>query len=92
MSREAPVIPIGSPRSATDLGGRSDDELMTLAAAGILSAFGEIVRRYERPVRALCTKMLASAGAGDDAAQDVFLTVWRTCARYEGRGEFRSFL
>jgi RNA polymerase sigma-70 factor (ECF subfamily) len=36
--------------------------------------------------------MLGSSGAGDDAAQEVFLAVWRTCARYDGRGEFRSFL
>jgi RNA polymerase sigma-70 factor (ECF subfamily) len=64
---------------------------MTLAAAGMLSAFGEIVRRYEGPVRALCAKML-SGGAGDDAAQEVFLEIWRTCARYEGRGDFRAFL
>jgi RNA polymerase sigma-70 factor (ECF subfamily) len=64
---------------------------MTLAAAGMLGAFGEIVRRYEGPVRALCAKML-SGGAGDDAAQEVFLEIWRTCARYDGRGEFRAFL
>ena len=65
---------------------------MTLAAAGVVSGFREIVRRYERQVRALCTKMLGSAGAGDDVAQEVFLEIWRTCPRYEGRGEFRAFL
>ena len=65
---------------------------MTLAAAGLLPAFAEIVERYERQVRALCTKMLGSAAVGDDAAQEVFLEVWRACPRYDGRGQFRSFL
>ena len=65
---------------------------MTLAAAGVLAGFAEIVRRYERQVRALCTKMLGSSGAGDDAAQEVFVELWRTCPRYDGRGQFRAFL
>jgi RNA polymerase sigma-70 factor (ECF subfamily) len=65
---------------------------MTLAAAGVLAGFAEIVRRYERQVRALCTKMLGSDGAGDDAAQEVFVDLWRTCPRYDGRGQFRAFL
>lgn len=93
MSREAPVIPIvPPPRAASDLAGRSDDELMTLAATGMLAAFGEIVRRYEHQVRSLCRKMVGSEGPSDDLAQDVFLEVWRTCPRYDGRGQFRSFL
>ena len=93
VSREAPVIPIvPPPRATSDLASRSDDELMTLAATGMLAAFGEIVRRYERQVRSLCRKMLGSDAPSDDLAQDVFLEIWRTCARYEGRGQFRSFL
>jgi len=93
VSRDAPVIPIvPPPRAASDLASRSDDELMTLAATGMLAAFGEIVRRYERQVRSLCRKVLGGDAPGDDLAQDVFLEIWRTCARYEGRGQFRSFL
>jgi RNA polymerase sigma-70 factor (ECF subfamily) len=93
VSREAPVIPIvPPPRAASDLASRSDDELMTLAATGMLPAFGEIVARYERQVRSLCRKMLGNHALGDDLAQDVFLEIWRTCARYEGRGQFRSFM
>jgi RNA polymerase sigma-70 factor (ECF subfamily) len=85
-----PIVP--PPRAASDFAGRSDDELMTLAATGMLPAFGEIVGRYERQVRSLCRKMLGNDAAGDDLAQDVFLEIWRTCARYDGRGQFRSFL
>lgn len=92
MSREAPIIPISSTRTAPELAARSDDELMTLAAAGLLPAFAEIVARYERQLRALCSKMLGGAAVGDDAAQEVFLDVWRACPRYDGRGQFRSFL
>jgi RNA polymerase sigma-70 factor (ECF subfamily) len=93
VTREAPVIPIVPPsRAAGDLASRSDDQLMTLAATGMLVAFGELVTRYERQVRSLCRKMLGDGAPADDVAQDVFLEIWRTCARYQGRGQFRSFL
>ena len=36
---------------------------MTLAATGMLAAFGEIVGRYERQVRSLCRKMLGNRRA-----------------------------
>jgi RNA polymerase sigma-70 factor (ECF subfamily) len=65
---------------------------MQLAAAGMLEAFGEIVRRHHRPLRAFCARMLGNAGHADDAAQDVLLEVWRSCARYEGQGRLRAFL
>lgn len=65
---------------------------MTLAAAGVVAAFGELVQRHQRPVRALCARMLGSAGPADDVAQEVFLEIWRACAEYEGRGQFRAYL
>ena len=65
---------------------------MKLAAAGMLDAFGELMRRYEAPVRSLCARMVGGAAQGDDVAQEVFLEIWRTCGRYQGQGRFRGFL
>lgn len=64
---------------------------MTLAAAGMLDAFSELVRRHEQALRRFCARMLGAPDVGDDVAQDVFLEIWRTCGRYEGRGHFRAF-
>jgi RNA polymerase sigma-70 factor (ECF subfamily) len=89
MSRETPVIPLGN-RSTLQL--RSDDELMRLAASGVLSAFEELVKRHQAAVRAFCRRMLGDGAHADDAAQDVFLELWRTSARYEGQGRLRAFL
>ena len=92
MGQETPIIPLGPRRAAAELAQRSDDDLMTLAAAGVVEAFSELVRRYERPVRGLCGKILAGRAEADDVAQEVFLEIWRTRGRYDQRGRFRSFL
>jgi RNA polymerase sigma-70 factor (ECF subfamily) len=101
VGKETPIVqllqllqplPPGQRRAAAELAQRSDDELMTLAAAGLVEAFSELVRRYERPVRGLCGKILGGRAEGDDVAQEVFLELWRTRGRYEERGRFRAFL
>ena len=88
----APVIPLAPRRAAAELGERPDDDLMRLAAAGVLEAFSELVRRHERPLRAFCARLLGDCGQGDDAAQEVLLEIWRTRGRYQGQGRFRAFL
>jgi RNA polymerase sigma-70 factor (ECF subfamily) len=92
MRRDAPVIPLAPKRAASELGARSDDELMRLAAAGWLPAFSEIVRRHEPRLRGYCARVLGNRAHGDDVAQEVFLEVWRACARYEPRGQLRAYL
>ena len=82
MKRDSVVIPLGSRRAPADLQARTDDELMRLAAAGLLEAFSELVRRHERAVRGFCARLLASREQGDDAAQEVFR---RACAGHPVR-------
>lgn len=64
---------------------------MQLAAAGMLEAYAEVVRRHQTVVRKFCARMLGAERA-DDAAQDVFLEVWRTRDRYDSKGRLRPFL
>jgi hypothetical protein len=104
VGKDAPIIPLPLPlpssqaalpalrRAASDLGARSDDELMTLAAAGVLDAFSALVGRHEGALRRFCAKLLGAGDVGDDVAQEVFLEIWRTCGRYDGRGRFGAFL
>ena len=71
---------------------RSDDELMQLAAGGSDDAFALLVRRYQGQVRSYCAWRCGGVATGDDVAQEVFVELWRTRARYEPRGRFRAFL
>jgi RNA polymerase sigma-70 factor (ECF subfamily) len=92
MPSDAPILPLTPRRAVADLRARPDDELMRLAAAGMLDAFNELVRRYQDRVRRFCARMLGSATQGDDVAQELFLEIWRTRARYEEKGKLSALL
>jgi RNA polymerase sigma-70 factor (ECF subfamily) len=71
---------------------RSDDELMQLAGTDVVDAYAELVRRYQRSVRGVCTKLCGNHSQGDDVAQDVFLQVWRGRQAYAPLGKFPCYL
>ena len=55
-----------------------DDALVVRAVEGDVGAFEGLVRRHQRPIYALCLRMLDGATeAAEDAVQAVFLTAWR---------------
>ena len=68
------------------------DEL-TLARArrGESSALSQLVKMYQRPVFALCGRLLCSRspGAVEDVAQEVFIRVFRGIARFDPQGPAR---
>ena len=69
----------------------SDDALAMMARAGDLPAFNALVERYQRSVFGLCLRMLSSAPAAEDAAQETFLAAWRGLERYRG-GSFQAWI
>lgn len=68
-----------------------DDELMRLVTDGSRWAFERLIRRHQARLRAHCARICGS-GAGDEIAQEVFITVWKQRHAYEPRGRFRSYL
>lgn len=74
------------------LGERDDDALMLLASQGLSEAFGVLVARHQRALRNFCARSTGDARAGDDIAQEVFVTLWRQRRAYEPRGRFKSYL
>jgi RNA polymerase sigma-70 factor (ECF subfamily) len=90
MSRPAPHLSIVS--EAAPLAARSDDELMALAASGVVEAFGVLVARYESRVRGYCAKLCGSRSIGDEVAQECFLRLWRVRLSYAQRGQFKPYL
>lgn len=56
-------------------------------------AFGELVRRYQSPVRAFLARMTrGDAHMADDLAQETFLKAWQKLQTYRGRARFSTWL
>lgn len=62
--------------------------LVERARLGEAGAFEEIVRMMQGPIRAFARRMMRDAHLGDDAAQEIFLRIWKGLRRHEPRGRF----
>ena len=56
---------------------RSDRELVTVIQGGERRAYAELVKRYERSVRAVTLDVLGNRHDADDAVQDAFVVAYR---------------
>src|SRR5258706_13143529 len=59
---------------------------------GDQSAFAELHRLYHRRVLAFAQKRLGDATEAEDVAQDVFLALFRSIDRYEGRSSLLTWI
>jgi RNA polymerase sigma-70 factor, ECF subfamily len=55
-------------------------------------AFAQLVRRWEGPIRALCTRMTGDAHRAEDLAQEAFARVFTRRKDYESAARFSTFL
>jgi RNA polymerase sigma-70 factor (ECF subfamily) len=70
-----------------------DDALMQRAGRGDTDAFAVLVRRHQaRVTRFACRLSGGDRVAAEDAAQEVFLRLWRNAAFYEARGSLPAYL
>jgi RNA polymerase sigma-70 factor (ECF subfamily) len=84
------LVPLrAEPRPLAD---RSDEELMTGAAADARGAFAVLVERHLAHVVNYCAKVTGDRAAAEELAQDVFLGVWARRAAYHAEKPFRVFL
>jgi len=70
----------------------TDEQLVELAVRDEPDAFGEIVRRWERKIFALCFGMLSREDDARDAAQDTFIAAYRNLANFRGEAKVSSWL
>lgn len=70
----------------------TDEQLVELAVVEKPDAFGEIVRRWERKIFALCFGMLAREEAAKDAAQETFIAAYRNLKNFRGEAKVSSWL
>lgn len=70
----------------------ADEQLVELAAGKDPEAFGEIVRRWERKIFALCFGMLTREDEARDATQETFIAAYRNIGRFRGEAKVSSWL
>jgi RNA polymerase sigma-70 factor, ECF subfamily len=76
------------PRQAPD---DPDAALMKLVAAGDHAAFRELVERHQQLVIGTIARMVGSAEA-EDLAQQVFLNVWKSAARWRPEAKVTTWM
>jgi RNA polymerase sigma-70 factor, ECF subfamily len=74
------------PFQATDL------DLVRLAQAGDLDAFGELVERNRRAVFRAALACVGSPAEADDVAQEAFVTAFKKLDTFRGEAQFRTWL
>ena len=70
----------------------TDEQLVELSVSKDSEAFGEIVKRWERKIFALCFGMLAREDDARDAAQETFIAAYRNLANFRGEAKVSSWL
>jgi RNA polymerase sigma-70 factor, ECF subfamily len=75
----------------TDAPEPSDEHLVSLSKDGSLDAFNSLVERYQGAVFNLCLRLVGDPASAEDAAQEAFLSAYRSISRFAG-GNFRSWL
>jgi RNA polymerase sigma-70 factor (ECF subfamily) len=72
--------------------GLSDEELVAAVQAGELSAFDELVRRWDRRIQGAAYRILGSEDESRDVAQEAFLKAYRGLGTFKQEARFSSWL
>jgi len=69
-----------------------DVSLMLRVRDGDMRAFEELVERHQRAIIGTVAKMLNCSSEAEDIAQQVFIRLWKSAARYKEQAKFTTFL
>jgi RNA polymerase sigma factor (sigma-70 family) len=78
--------------AVADLQKAADTLVIALACAGDDNAFVEVLRRRQARVRKFMYYLCRHTALGDDLAQQVFLTAWRSLGRLRSAAAFDGWL
>lgn len=73
-------------------GASSDDQLMAALGRGDVSGLAELVRRHEAPLTGYLAGIVRDAERARDLAQETFLRIVRSAARYRPTARFSTWL
>jgi RNA polymerase sigma-70 factor (ECF subfamily) len=65
---------------------------MRLLRSGERRALEALAHRHLHEVVSFCARFLADTGAGEEVAQETFITLWEQRGRYDERLKFREYL
>ena len=92
-AEELPLAQPAPPRTRTlSPEERVELDLITRAVAGDERAFAELVTRYQTAVYNLAYRMLGDRAEAEDAAQEVFLRMYRRLATYDADHRFSTWV
>ena len=86
MAQSRDCVTGTEPSAATDL------DLVRLAQAGDVEAFGELVERNRRAAFRAALACVGSPAEADDVAQEAFVTAYRKLDTFRGEAQFRTWL
>ncbi len=90
---EAPLVSPAAPRTRVlSPEERAELDLVTRAVAGDERAFAELVTRYQTAVYNLAYRMLGDSAEAEDAAQEVFLRMYRRLGTYDANHRFSTWV
>lgn len=69
-----------------------DRRLMEQVAQGDRDAFARLFDRHQAAVVRFCARFSGSVARAEELAQDVFVKLYRSAARYRPQAQFRTFL
>jgi len=70
----------------------TDEALMLACRKGSTEAFAQLFARYQAAVSRYFQRRVREAGRAEELAQDTFVALLKSAARYEVTASFRSFL
>lgn len=70
----------------------SDEELVRNTLAGDTASYGELVAKYEAPLRRYVVYLIGNPDMADDVLQDSFLKAYRNLHGFKPRLKFSSWL
>jgi RNA polymerase sigma-70 factor, ECF subfamily len=70
----------------------TDEDLIAISISSEPDVFGEIVRRWDRKIFALCFGMLGREDEARDATQETFIAAYRSLKSFRGDSKVSSWL
>lgn len=71
---------------------KPDSYYINLVLSGRTDAFGELLKRYRNLVFTLCVKIIGNPNDAEDVAQEVFVKIYQSLHKFNGKSKFSSWM